>query len=243
MDGFSAIIVDDEKGPRENLALLIGGYCPEINVISTASSAIEAKDLIKKFNPDVVFLDINMPVTDGFEFLESLPERNFMLVFVSAYEEFGIKAVKAKAIDYLLKPVNINELQQTVKRLVETKCEKENSNRSHNKARLVIPQANGFMVLETDNIIRLEGENCYTKIYKSNGKVITVSRTLKEFEDSLPEKEFFRIHKSHIINLKYFKEFTNIDGGYAVLTSGLKLEVSRRRHKDFVLKAKQFLSQ
>lgn len=242
MENFSAIIVDDEKGPRENLALLIGRYCPEINVLSTVSSAVEAKEYITKYDPEVVFLDINMPVIDGFEFLESLHERNFMLVFVSAYDEYGIKAIKAKAIDYLLKPVNINELQQTVKRLVETKREKCRINGSNTKSKIVIPQTNGFTVIDADNIIRLEGDNCYSKIYTSDGKVITVSRTLKEFEETIPEKDFFRIHKSHIINLKYFKEFISIDGGYAVLTSGIKLEVSRRKQKDFIRKAKRFLS-
>jgi two-component system LytT family response regulator len=236
-----AIIVDDELHGRENLKNLLEDYCPEINVIGTAESAVQAKVLVLEKEPDVVFLDINMPVLDGFDFLESLDKQNFMLVFVTAYEQYGIKALKAHPVDYILKPINIKELQQTVKQLVSKS--KEIFKIHHGKTnKIMVPISHGFTVLECDHIIRFMANDCYTKIFTTEGKQITVSKTLKEFESIIPQENFFRIHKSHLINLQFVKEFSNLDGGFVTMKDGSKLELSRRKIHEFILKVKQFSS-
>ncbi len=242
MNKLRAIIVDDELHGRENLKNLLDTYCPEIKVIATAESAIQAKILVLENEPDVVFLDINMPVLNGFDFLESLEQQNFMLVFVTAYEQYGIKALKAHPVDYLLKPINIKELQQTVKQLVVRSKEvsKIHSGKTH---KIMVPITHGFTILDCEHIIRFMADDCYTKIFTSEGKLITVSRTLKEFESIVSSENFYRIHKSHLINLQYVKEFSHLDGGYVTMKDGSKLELSRRKIHEFVQKVKQFSSE
>ncbi|MHB8581313.1 MAG: LytR/AlgR family response regulator transcription factor [Ignavibacteriaceae bacterium] len=243
IDKLTAIIVDDELHGRENLKKIIETYCHEIEILGSADSVVNAKELVRVFNPEVVFLDINMPVLDGFDFLEDFNERNFMVVFVSAHEEFGINAIKVGAADFLLKPINIKELKQTVKRLL---CLQNNKNIKENivldRNKLVLPASHGFNVLIIDDIIRLEADGCYTKVFTKDGKNTIVSRTLKDFEDTMPKEYFFRIHKSHLINLKYVKEYSNFNGSFAIMTDGSKIEISRRNAPDFILKIKTVMN-
>ncbi|MCF8242230.1 MAG: LytTR family DNA-binding domain-containing protein [Melioribacteraceae bacterium] len=239
---MKAIIVDDELHGRENLRAIIESYCPEIEILGLADSVLTARKLVEIHKPDVVFLDISMPVLDGFDFLNEFDERNFMVVFVSAHEEFGIKAVKAGAVDYLLKPINIKELKQTIKKLlvlINKKVEVESSSESD---KLMLPASHGFEVLLTDNIIRLEAEGCYTKVILIDGKNKIVSRTLKDFENTLSDKFFFRTHKSHLINLKHIKDYSKLSGGYATMIDGSKVEISRRKAPEFLNKIKSFLN-
>lgn len=239
---LTAIIVDDELHGRENLKKIIENYCHEIEILGCADSVVSAKDLVNVHKPDVVFLDINMPVLDGFDFLDEYDEPNFMIVFVSAHEEFGINAVKAGAVDYLLKPVNIKELKQTVKKLLLIKNKKIKAETVHETDKLVLPASHGFNVLEIDNIIRLEAEGCYTKVIFKDGKNTIISRTLKDFEETIPKEKFFRIHKSHLINLKYIKDYSNISGNFITMTDGSKIEISRRRVPEFIQKIKAVLN-
>jgi len=234
---IKGLIVDDELSGRENLKSLIESYCSEIKIIGTASSAVEAKNLIRYISPDVIFLDINMPVLDGFDFLESIDSGRFMIVFVTAHEEYAVRAIKAKAIDYLLKPIDIKELQQSVKRLV---CNfTQNNSSTPQTQKVIIPISHGFKVMNADEIIRLEAEDCYTHIFTTGEKKITVSRTLKEFEDKVSGNHFFRVHKSHIINLNHIKDFTKLDGGYITMSDGIKIQVSRRKISEFTEKCKE----
>ena len=167
---INAIIVDDELHGRENLKKTIEIYCPELTVLGCADSVINAKELVCIYKHDVVFLDINMPILDGFDFLDEYDERKFMVVIVSAHEEFGINAVKAGAIDYLLKPLNIKELKQTVKKLLIAKNKKVSTNDLNKVEKLALPASHGFEVLLVDSILRLEAEGCYTKIFTNDGK-------------------------------------------------------------------------
>lgn len=240
MGKLTSIIVDDELHGRENLKTIIESYCTELSVIATAESAVIAKELVLKHNPDVVFLDINMPVLDGFDFLESFDKRNFMVVLVTAHSDFGIRAVKQRVEDYLVKPVNIKELQQTVKKLMAYKKENDKHPLSNISSKIALPLTHGFEVFEIDDIIRFEADGCYTKVFLKEGKTLLISKTLKEFERTVSKYDFYRIHKSHIINLSYVKEYSKIDGGHIVLKDGSVIEISRRRVADFMNTAKKF---
>ena len=238
---LTAIIVDDELHGRENLKKIIEDYCQEVEVLGCANSVVRAKELVNEYKPDVVFLDINMPVLNGFDFLEEYDDRNFMVVFVSAHEEFGINAVKAGAVDYLLKPVNIKELKQTVKKLLILKNKIIRAEAVHDTDKLVLPASHGFDVLVFDDLIRFEAEGCYTKVVIKGEKNKLVSRTLKDFEDTLPKEKFFRLHKSHLINLKYIKEYSTLSGNFVTMTDGSKIEISRRKVPEFIQKIKEIL--
>ncbi len=238
---LTAIIVDDELYGRENLKKIIETYCTEIKIMGLAESVVTAKELVNIHNPDVVFLDINMPVLDGFDFLEEYEDPDFMVVFVSAHEKFGINAVKAGATDYLLKPVNIKELKQTVRKLINLKSKNSKDEIYFETGKLMIPATHGLIVIIIDDIIRLEAEGCYTKVILKDGGNTIVSRTLKEFENKLSKEKFYRIHKSHLINLKYFKEYSNIDGSIVIMNDGSKIEISRRKAPDFIQKIKTIM--
>ncbi len=246
MKKICSIIVDDEYHAREFLESLIIEYCPEINIVASCKNTREAEEAIYGQNPDVVFFDISFPEIDGFEFLKSLPYKNFSLVFVTAYSEFAIRAVKAKAVDYLLKPVCVNELQECVKRLLKintsantsavnktlttSKCDTGSCN-------IILPRFNGFAVYKFNEIIRLEADRGYTKVFLSDKRVETISKTLGHFE-KLKCKYFLRIHKSHIINLFHLKEFSYTDGGCAILKDGSQINISRRRLNGFFEKSR-----
>lgn len=241
LNKLTAIIVDDELHGRENLKKIIENYCPEIEMLACADSVINAKKLVYNHKPEVVFLDINMPVLDGFDFLDEYDDRNFMVVIVSAHEEFGINAVKAGAEDYLLKPINVKELKQTIKKILSKKNKNSKIETIEETDKLVIPASHGFEVLLFDEIIRFEADGSYTKIIIREGKNKMASRTLKDFENILPKAKFFRIHKSHLINLKYIKEYSNLSGSIITMTDGSKVEISRRKAPEFVQKIKEIL--
>jgi len=239
---LTAIIVDDELHARENLKKIIETYCPEMEILGVADSVVNAKKLVSGHNPDVVFLDISMPVLDGFDFLDEYEDRNFIVVFVTAHEEFGIKAVKAGAADYLLKPVNIKELKHAVKKLLLLKNKQMNIETVHETEKVILPASHGFDVLIFDDIIRLEAEGCYTKVVTTDGKHSIISRTLKDFEDTLPKEKFFRVHKSHLINLKHIKDYSNLSGNFVKMSDGSKIEISRRKAPEFIRKVKTALN-
>lgn len=238
---LTAIIVDDELHGRENLKKIIENYCPEIEIKGCADSVVSAITLVKSHLPDVVFLDINMPVLDGFDFLDGYEIRKFMVVFVSAHEEFGINAVKVDAADYLLKPINIKELKLTVNKLLSLKNKMIKAEPVLENNKLVIPASHGFNILAIDDIISLEADGCYTSIVTKNNKHTLISRTLKNFEDTLPDEIFFRIHKSYLINLNHIKDYSNLSGNTITMIDGSKVEIARRRVPEFIQRIKTFL--
>lgn len=238
---LTAIIVDDELHGRENLKLIIQNYCPEIEVKGSANDVVSAIALVKNHLPDVVFLDINMPVLDGFDFLDEFEDRKFMVVFVSAHDEFGINAVKVGAEDYLLKPINIKELKLCVKKLLCINGKKNSTKSVSENNKLIISDSRGFNILNIDDILRLEADGCYTTIVTKD-KISVISRTLKDFEASLPKEYFFRIHKSHLINLKYIKDYSNFNGNFVTMSDGSKVEISRRKTPEFIQRVKTFLN-
>lgn len=235
MRKYSALIIDDEEPGRKNLALMLEKYCPEIEVLGEAASAVEGKEKLLQLNPDILFLDVQMPEIDGFDFLESLSKKNFATIIVTAHAEYGIKAVKAGALDYMLKPIVIKELQQAMKKVAEYYNSKdEQANDTQKPERLTLSHTGGFTVVEIKDITRLEADNNYTKVFTTDKKMYYVSKPLKVFEDNLKDIIFFRVHRSFIINLNHVKEFLREDGGTIVMMDDTKIQLPKTRTNDFM---------
>lgn len=234
MAHFSAVIIDDEEHGRSNLTHLLSDYCPQVRVCGMAQGVSDAIPLLRKHLPDVVFLDILMPGIDGFGLLEHFPDRPFKVIFVSASAEYGIQAIKAGAIEYLLKPVNPKELVMAVNKLDQQKNLFREPQASY--SRISLSHSSGFSLESIDNIVRLEADDNYTRIFFANGKTSLVSRSLSEFERVLPQETFARIHKSILINLEYMQEFSHSDGGTVTMSDGHSTMVSKRKKNELLEK-------
>jgi two-component system LytT family response regulator len=237
MQTYTTIIIDDEENSRSNTKTMLESYCPEIVVIAEASSGMEGKKLIQDLKPQIVFCDINMPGMSGLEMIDGLAHRDFCLIFLTAYSEHGINAVKAGAIDYLLKPLILKELQEAVKKVVHYYEQKTvvTNTASVNKNLVLINHSKGFTLIDYKDIVWLEASDNYTNIFLSNNnnKKIVASKTLKEFEAILPTNVFFRIHRSSLINIDYIKEYSNAEGGTIIMSDGTGIQVSKARSQEF----------
>ncbi len=232
---IKAILIDDEPDAVIALDLALREYCPDVEVTGKALSAQEGIELIRSKNPDLVFLDIQMPHISGIELLESFgEERNFHVVFVTAFDQFAIRAFRLSATDYLLKPININELKLAVKKIREKTGQKENLRlrakniRAALSGKIIIPVMHGYEFIEVDDIVRIQADGSYSVIYFLEKKPQVVSKNLKEFQYALEAGSFLRIHKSHLVNLKYIVECTLVkNGGFLKMRDGSQVEISR----------------
>jgi len=242
MKKFKTIIVDDERHGRENLKTLLTRHCPEIEITGDAESVLAAQDLITNTEPEVVFLDILMPVHNGFDLLDYFPERKFVVIFVSASVEFGIQAVKAGVLDYVLKPIDIKDLKNATGKIAAYFELQGNvqSQHPHKITKIALSHSNGFTMEEIENITRLQADDNYTRVFTISGKQYLISRPLKDFERTLPPGIFIRTHKSYMINIQHLKDFTNEDGGIAVLQDGVKVPISKRKNPLFFGALKKF---
>ncbi|MCI4667138.1 MAG: LytTR family DNA-binding domain-containing protein [Bacteroidia bacterium] len=245
---IKALLVEDEKNSQELISGLINEYCEGVEVAGIAGSVAEALKKIEELQPELLFLDIELPDGDGFQVLEKTAIKDFEVIFITAYDQYATKAFKFSATDYLLKPVDIDELQEAVKRVLDKRAStpKEEqqarlealiANLKHLQQplkRIVLPTSNGFTVVNPDDIIRCESDRNYTFIFLKDGRKILVSRTIKEYDEMLSDYNFFRIHQSHLINLGYLKNYTRGRGGYVELTDGSVLDVSARRKSEFL---------
>ena len=240
---IKAIIIEDEKSNRENLAKILLEYCSEVNVLAQCSSAIDGRKAIIEHRPDLVFLDIEMPGGDGFSLLESFEEINFEVIFVTAYNQYGIKAVKFCALDYLLKPVDILELSQAVEKVQKRLKAKTDqlrlqtllANRSNeSNPKIALPLSDKIVFIDVTSIIRCQGEGNYTHIYLKGEEKLLASKTLKEFEELLSDYNFLRVHQSHLINLNEVKAYVKSDGGYIKMNDNSSVSISRQR-KEMVM--------
>lgn len=229
------IIIDDEEFGRKNLELLITKYCEGIIIQGIYESTLDAVHDIPELNPDVVFLDISMPHQNGFEFLTHLPyERTFEVVFVTAFEDFGIQAIKTGALDYITKPINISELQVAIEKVAKKK-QRQTTTNSLNK--ISISHSKGISLIDPLEIIYLKGDDNITTIFLTNDRKLSVSKTLKDFEKSLDASTFIRIHKSFIVNLKFVESYSLQDGGCVKISNSIvTLPISRRKLSDFLSK-------
>lgn len=242
---LNALIVDDEVTGARILKTQLARYCPDVNVIGMAHSADEAEKKIAELSPNLLFLDVEMPNANGFDLLARFKNINFEVIFTTAHNEYAIKAIRHNALDYLLKPIGPDELIAAVK-----KCETKAANGKHDNLniknlvsaftqsqkarRLSVPTLNEILYIDTDKIIRIEADSNYTKIFLTDKKNLTSSKTLKDYEDALEGQNFFRIHKTHLVNLSHIQKFIKTDGGYVLLSDGTSLEVARRK-KDELL--------
>lgn len=236
MQKYKALIIDDEENSRSNTINMLKNYCPEIEVIGEASSGPEGKVKIQDLKPHVVFLDINMPGMNGFQMLEGIYNRDFCVIFLTAYSEHGINAVKAGATDYLMKPLMLSELQGAIKKVVahyESKGSVTPAKAETDKNLVLINHSKGFNLIDFKDIVWLEANDNYTTLYLNTGKKIVASKTLKEFEAILPATDFFRSHRSTLINVAYIKEYSNNEGGEVILSDGTHVQISKARVQEF----------
>lgn len=230
---IKSLIIDDELQARKNLRFLLKNYIPEISILGEYNNVKKAIKAIPEKKPDLVFLDIQMPGLNGFDFLQIAGERSFEVIFVTAHNKFGIEAVKAGALDYILKPISVSELRTAIDKFKKIGLQKENNDDVKDKDfNIKIPQSHGFALIDSREITRLEAENNYTRVFTIKGEQFFTCKTIKEFEMLLDLKLFLRIHKSSIINLNYFKEFVSMDGTYVLLKDDSKITVSRRKIHD-----------
>lgn len=254
MSEIKAIIVDDEQHCIDALQTMLQKKCPEVNVLGGVNSVKAARELIMEVQPDVVFLDVEMPHQNGFELLKLFDRITFDVVFTTAYEQYALKAIKFNALDYLLKPFSVKELQDAVQKCISRRNNQQGEHttsplemflqnmktlhQTHKK--IALPTINGLVFMPVQQIVRCESTGNYTRIFFTDKKNLMVSRPLKEFEELLTEMDFFRIHNSHLINLQQMQSYIQGEGGFALMSDGTQVEVSRRRKAEFLKKAMQF---
>lgn len=240
---MKAIIIDDERKGRETLQKLLEKYAADVEVCATAANIGEGYELIRRHSPDVVFLDVEMPNGSGFELLEKFDELSFEVVFTTAYDNYALKAIKVHALDYLLKPIDLDELAQAVENVRKALEAKPTVNRYAEfltarklgfTGKIPLAVKEGIVYVTVSEIIRIESDGGYSTFYTADQKLYVTSRNLKEYEDLLPVREFFRIHKSHLINMKRVKKFLRVDGYHVEMEDGSTVEISRRKKDEFL---------
>lgn len=241
---LDAILIDDELNGRIALKQKLQDYCPTVRVVAEAENGREGIEMIHKYHPQLVFLDIEMPEMDGFAMLSNIVEKKFHLVFTTAYDQYAIKAIKYAAFDYLLKPIDIDELVATIQRLADEpvpdvtgkKLETLEQNLLTRPFlnKIAVPTTEGLLFFDISHILHLEAQSNYTMLYFDDHSKLLASRTLKDFEDILPADTFFRIHNSHMINLNFIKKYIRGDGGQVEMTNGDSILVSRRKKDEFL---------
>jgi two-component system, LytTR family, response regulator len=242
---YKALIVEDEVRSRDFLRNLVDEFCPQLSVEGTASNVEEAVAFINAKAPDIVFMDIEMQTGTGFDVLQQVKQRDFHVIFTTAYDHYAIKAIRFSAVDYLLKPINLEELQHAVAKAVEGIQEEAESNKIEllikNLRRpagedfsISLSTSDGVEFIQLSNILRLEANGPYTTFFMKDNAKIMVSKNLKEYEMLLTDHGFFRVHNSHMINLKEVRKMIKTDGGYAVMNDDSMIAISPKKKDEFV---------
>lgn len=236
---ITAVIIDDEQNNIDNLKSLLQKHCDEVEVSGTAINAKEGRRIISLNDPDLVFLDIQMPGENGFELLQSISKYSFEVIFVTAFDQYGIKAVKFAAIDYLLKPINIGELKIAVKRVIDKKDNNHQNNQlenlmqllkeNHKEHRIALASAHDIRYVKPSDIIRCESSNNYTTFHFVSGEKLLISKPIYFYEDLLQDYHFIRCHQSHLVNKKFITSFIKEDSGYLLLEDETRLPVSKSK--------------
>jgi two-component system LytT family response regulator len=237
------IIIDDEAHMRQTLEKMVRRFCPDLNIVATADGVKAGIDAIQKHNPDLVLLDIKLEDGTGFNILEKLEPVDFKVIFVTAYDQYAIKAFKFSAIDYILKPVDPDELVEAVRKTenilqndfnTQLDILKDNFNGTNPEKKIILKTAENIHLVKVTNINYCESDGSYSLIYLLNGKKIMVSHTLKDYEELLKDSGFFRVHKSYLINMQHINRFEKSDGGYVVLENECKVPVATRKRDELL---------
>lgn len=242
---ISCVIVDDENNCIEMLEWLLKTYCPQVTISAMCLSAEEGLAAINQHKPDVVFLDIEMPRMNGFDMLEQFDKLQFDVVFTTAYDKFAIKAFRYSALNYLLKPIDPDDLKETIRRLEEKKSiptrEQIDLLLQHVKSvsrntvpRIALTTNDGMIFVSTQDIVYCEAESNYTNIVLAGGKKIMVSKVLKDIDEALSGPDFFRVHNSFLININHIKKFVRGEGGYVIMDDNANISISRSRRQEFM---------
>lgn len=241
---IKALVIDDEKNSRDILEWQVEKHCPSLRILASVASPSDAIEVIQKLKPQLVFLDIQMPEINGFELLERLNPIDFEVIFTTAYNEFAVKAFKYNAMDYLLKPIDVDELKAAVNK-VEAKINATpavtGEAAPYIGKRMALTTSNSLIFVDPENILYCEGKSNYTYFHLNTpGKKILISKTMKEVEEILVMYGFYRIHNSYLVNMKYAKEYVRGAGGYVVMINGDQLTVARSRKDEFFESFKKF---
>lgn len=243
---IKAIIIDDEQHCIDRLTMLLSGNSSNmVELLASVQSVEEGLTAIKTYKPQLVFLDIEIGNKTGFDLLKQLPEINFEVIFTTAYDKYAVQAFKFSALDYLLKPIDTDELQAALKKLNDKVSQKDIAGKFdalfHNlkniqsaSKKICVPVLSGLVFIQTDDIIRCESNVNYTTLFLKDKQKLLVAKTLKEFEEMLTEYNFYRVHNSHLLNLAYIKMYNKGKGGTVTMNDGSEIEVSTRRKDDFL---------
>lgn len=241
-----SVIIDDENNCIEMLEWLLKTYCPQVSIEAMCDSAEKGIIAISKLKPDLVFLDIEMPRMNGFDMLEQFDKLTFDVVFTTAYDQFAIKAFKYSALNYLLKPVDPDDLKETIRRVEEKRSapSKEqidllmqtirHNTKPTQLQRIALTTGDGLLFVSTQDIVYCQSESNYTNVILADGRKILVSKVLKDIDEALHGPDFYRIHNSYLINLNHIKKFVRGDGGYVVMDDGTTVGISRSKRQEFM---------
>jgi len=237
---MNTLIIDDNPNAQEFLEELLKIYCKDLQLLGKANNIVEGEKLIKTLQPELVFLDVEMPQGTGFELLQKLGNTNFKVIFTTAHEKYALKAIKYSALDYLLKPIDANELVEAVNKAKEEKLTEVSQLQiktllknldappAHTQ-KIILRDKYGMQITAIQDIIHLEADNNYTKFFIQNQAPILVSKSLKEYEQLLPKEQFFRCHKSHLVNLEHLLRYDKKDDDILIMKNGNKVPISRRK--------------
>lgn len=235
---LSCYIVDDEQNAVDALvAMLSKKFAQQVKICGSSIKASVAIEEIERAQPNVVFLDVEMPEMNGLELLKYFPERKFDIIFTTAHEKYALPALKAAATDYLVKPLSPQDVYDALQKCIQKASLKENFNQP-TLHKISLASVNGLVLVNTDDIIRIEAQNNYSHFYFTNRSKIIVSKTLKEFDEQLSSRNFFRVHQSHLINLHFVEAVQSNHGDYVLLQQEHKVEISRRKKAEFLQRIK-----
>jgi len=239
-----AILIDDELTSLQNLKQKLEEFCKSVSVIAATQKPEEGISLIRQLNPDVLFLDIEMPKMSGFRMLEELGDYDAEIIFTTAYNHYAIDAMRISAFDYLVKPVAIEDLENSVKRLLEKKSRQTQERlrvlrqsftlEKSQDYKIAIPVSDGFEFIIIKDIIRIESSGSYSRLFLENGQSVLITKLLKDFEDLLVPYHFFRVHNSHLINLEHIKKYLRGVSGQVLMENGDLIDVARRKKEEFI---------
>ena len=242
---IKCLIVEDDLLSKEIVQDIIIENFEKLQIVGSAQNIEEAKSKIEEFNPDLILLDVELPDGNSLMLLDHFKDRNFQVIFITSHDNYALEAFKYSAVDYILKPIDIEALKKAVKKVISKRRETENqfkleflmnnlSRNNNENAKIALPSAEGLHFVRIKDIIRCQAESNYTHIYLLDGEELIISRSLKEFEEILPSHSFYRVHKSHLINLNYIKKFIKHDGGNVIMEDGSSIAVATRKKDKFL---------